>query len=116
MRKMYGYVGQGAVLDLTDSENSVIKSAEQFSKGFIRAVNPTDTFSGISAVSSGLNRFGTSATNSTVNNSTDKSITVNVHIDSISGSNNASINSIADMVEEVIVQKINRRGRAFVSG
>lgn len=116
MRKMFGYVGQGAVLGLTDSENSVIQSAEKFSRGFIRAVNPADTFSGISAVSGGLNRFGTSSTNSTVNNSTDKSITVNVHIDSVSGSSNADIYGMADRIEEVIVQKINRRGRAFISG
>lgn len=115
MRKMFGYVGQGAVLGLTDSENSVIQSAEKFSKGFIRAFNPADTFSGISAVSSGLNRFGTSATNSTVNNSTDKSITVNVHIDSVSSGSHTDVDSLADRIEEVIVQKINRRGRAFVN-
>ena len=61
-----------------------------------------------------LNRYGTSATNSTVSNNTDKSITVNVNIDSISGSNNYNdINSIADKVEQVIVHKINMRGRAF---
>ena len=113
MRKLFNYVGQGAVLGLSDSENDVIKSAESLSRGFIRAVKP-DTFSEISAVSSGLNRYGTSATNSTVSNNTDKSITVNVNIDSISGSNNYNdINSIADKVEQVIVHKINMRGRAF---
>ena len=113
MRKLFNYVGQGAVLGLSDSENDVIKSAESLSRDFIRAVKP-DTFSEISAVSSGLNRYGTSATNSTVSNNTDKSITVNVNIDSISGSNNYNdINSIADKVEQVIVHKINMRGRAF---
>lgn len=70
----------------------------------------------MSATAEKLYGVNTFALPNNINNSTDKSITVNVHIDSISGSNNASINSIADMVEEVIVQKINRRGRAFVSG
>lgn len=113
MRKLFNYVGQGAVLGLSDSENDVIKSAESLSRGFIRAVKP-DTFSEISAVSSGLNRYGTAATNSTVSNNTDKSITVNVNIDSISSSNNGNdINSIADKIEQVIVHKINMRGRAF---
>lgn len=113
MRKLFNYVGQGAVLGLSDSENDVIKSAESLSRGFIRAVKP-DTFSEISAVSSGLNRYGTSATNSTVSNNTDKSITVNVNIDSISGvSGDNDINSVADRIEQIIVHKINMRGRAF---
>lgn len=74
----------------------------------------TETLGSMSATAKELYRLNSSGLPNSISNNTDKSITVNVNIDSISGSNNYNdINSIADKVEQVIVHKINMRGRAF---
>lgn len=74
-----------------------------------------ETLGNISATAKELYSLNSSSLpNSISNNTTDKSITVNVNIDSISGvSGDNDINSIADKIEQVIVHKINMRGRAF---
>lgn len=74
-----------------------------------------ETLGNISATAKELYSLNSSSLpNSISNNTTDKSITVNVNIDSISGvSGDNDINSVADRIEQIIVHKINMRGRAF---